>query len=242
MNLVAYTRVSTGEQVHNGNGLSTQAEAIGRWAASHNHTIVQWCTDEGITGKVFDRPGLLECLALIEGDGSIEGVVAHAETRYGRTIEVQEAFFAKVWAAGGRVFSVEVGEVLEDDVDDPMRTAMRQFRGIMSQLEAGMIRKRLREGKRAKIRRGDYAGGPIPFGWRVVGDQFLPLKYEQDVLEEMWRMMDGGMTNYEVAATLNRKGIPTRSGARWRPTSISRQLRPGQHPTSRSSVLTTSER
>src|SRR5207244_11738718 len=86
--------------------------------------------------------------------------------RLARTLSVQEAALASVWAQGGRVFLPE-GEVLRDDPDDPMRTAMRQMMGVFSQLERGMITARLRAGRAAKAASGGYAYGSPPFGWRA---------------------------------------------------------------------------
>ena len=63
----------------------------------------------------------------------------------------QEGVLAQVWASGGRAFSLgDGGEVLEDDPDDPIRTAVRQMRGVFAQLERGLIRQRMARGKKAK--------------------------------------------------------------------------------------------
>ncbi len=61
---------------------------------------------------------------------------------------MQEAILAQAWAAGGRVFAADAGEILADDADDPMRIAMRQMMGVFAQLERGMIRARMARGKR----------------------------------------------------------------------------------------------
>ena len=44
-------------------------------------------------------------------------------------------------------------ELLEDDPDDPMRTAIRQMRGS-AQLERGLIRQRMANGRREKKAQG----------------------------------------------------------------------------------------
>jgi DNA invertase Pin-like site-specific DNA recombinase len=80
---------------------------------------------------------------------------------------VQEAILAQAWAAGGRVFAADAGEILADDADDPMRTAMRQMMGVFAQLERGMIRARMARSKRAAAAPGRYTGGLVPLGQRV---------------------------------------------------------------------------
>ena len=62
------------------------------------------------------------------------------------------------------MFSADGGEILEDDPDDPMRTAIRQMRGVFSQLERALLVKRLRNGKQAKAAQGGYTGVGVPLG------------------------------------------------------------------------------
>jgi hypothetical protein len=57
--------------------------------------------------------------------------------RLARTLVVQEAVLGHVWKHTGRVFAVDVGEVLQDDPDDPMRTAIREIMGVFAQRERG---------------------------------------------------------------------------------------------------------
>jgi DNA invertase Pin-like site-specific DNA recombinase len=152
--LVAYLRVSTVAQAEDGLGLDVQQQAIERWAAAGGHTLVATFRDEGISGTkdAADRPGLASALAAVE-DGA-EGLVVYKLDRLARALTVQEAVLAQVWKSGGRAWAVDVGEVLRDDPDDPMRTAMRQMVGVFAQLERAMIAARMRAGRRLKAQRG----------------------------------------------------------------------------------------
>ena len=231
MNLIGYLRVSTDEQVRNGQGLDIQRQAIVRWASSHNHTIVAWCSDEGITGTRIDRPGLLEVYELLT---EADGVVAQADTRYGRTLEVQESFFGKVWSMRKHVFSVDVGEIREDDPDDPMRTAMRRIRGVMAELEAGLIRKRLSDGRIAARAQGKRMGGPRTYGWQWAGTgRMIPVRSEQDTLYLIKEWREAGITMTGIVNRLNERRIPTTNGAHWSVTQLKRMLPPGVHPDDR---------
>jgi len=142
--LVAYVRVSTESQAEEGLGLEVQEQAIRAYAALHYQELVAITQDEGISGTkpAAERPGLTEALALIE-DGGAEGLIVARLDRLARTLVVQEAVLGHVWKHTGRVFSVDVGEVLQDDPDDPMRTAMRQMMGVFAQLERAHISARL---------------------------------------------------------------------------------------------------
>lgn len=63
----------------------------------------------------------------------------------------QEALLATVWRRGGRVFVVGLGEVIEDDPDDPDRTFVRQVMGAAAKLERSLIVKRMADGKRCGV-------------------------------------------------------------------------------------------
>ncbi len=42
-----------------------------------------------------------------------------------------------IWRDGGHAFSDDQAEILRDDPDDPMRTALRQMQGVFAQLDRG---------------------------------------------------------------------------------------------------------
>lgn len=182
--VVAYLRVSTEKQIE-GQGLDIQERAIKAWAASNGSRIVATFRDEGVSGAKDEdeREGLVAALQTIEA-GLADGLVVYSLDRLARGLAVQEAILGRVWAISGdrakaaehrptgyrpaRVFSVcDGGEVLEDDPDDPMRKAMRQMRGVFSELERGMIRKRMRSGQRAAAARKAKVYGSPAFGFRA---------------------------------------------------------------------------
>ena len=115
---VAYLRVSTVGQVEDGHGLEIQEERGRQWAKSHGHSILGFYADEGISGKIDTRAGLEEALSAVRFN-SAEGIVVASLDRLARSLTVQEAALQQVWSAGGRVFSIDTGEVMADDPDDP---------------------------------------------------------------------------------------------------------------------------
>ena len=82
-----YTRVSTEEQVKDGNSLNNQRQAIEKYAEAHNIEIVGWFTDEGVSAKTAHRPGLESMLeACRENKGEVEHVVVYNISRISRNI------------------------------------------------------------------------------------------------------------------------------------------------------------
>jgi len=217
--LAAYLRVSSETQL-DGQGLDVQERAIARWATEHGHRVALTFRDEGRAGTLDapDRPGLAETLDAV-ADGKVEGVVVYALDRLARSLAVQEAALGAVWKLGARVFTVDGGEVQEDDPDDPLRTAMRQMRGVFAQLDRGQVVKRLRDGRRAKAAAGKKAVGDYPYGYRGAGKgrerDMVPHPAEQAVIRRIAELRAGGASYRSIATTLDAEGRSPRRAGRW---------------------------
>lgn len=220
---VAYLRVSTEGQVRNGQGLSIQERDVRAWAKANGHAVVAVCADEGLTGTLDadKRPGLVKALNMIRSPEATALLVPSLD-RLGRTVTVQEAALALIWDAKGRVYSADQGEILEDDKDDPMRTAIRQMRGVMHQLDKALISKRLRAGRRAKAEQGGYVGGTMAYGFRLRDGQVEADPEEQKVVKMVGRLARKGESLRSIALALEEAGYKPRSGGTWQPNTIRR--------------------
>jgi DNA invertase Pin-like site-specific DNA recombinase len=193
-----YARVS----VSNGSdSIPAQLEHCRAYAATEGFGIVAEFSDDGISGAKGDdeRDGLAAAIAAIE-DGQAGVIIAHRADRYARALHVQEAVYAAVWRAGGRVFEAIGGEILEDDPDDPYRTAMRQMAGVFAQLERGLIRARMQGGRRRAQAAGRHIGGHRPYGYTIDADSgnLTPLQSEQVVIARIRALRCGGAGIREI--------------------------------------------
>jgi DNA invertase Pin-like site-specific DNA recombinase len=224
MKLAGYARVSTTHQAEEGLGLDVQQRAIRAWARTNHHRIVRMFKDGGVSGSngVEEREALPDALNLIAGGGA-DGLVVARLDRLARNLTVQEAILGRVWAAGGHVFTADLGEVPKDDPDDPMRTALRQMVGVFSQLERAMITARLRAGRRLKADRGGFAGfGSPPFGLRAENGQLVPDEEEQKALSLIRRLHGRGRSLRQIADALEAAGHRPRRGKVWHAESLRR--------------------
>lgn len=233
LRLVAYIRVSTDAQV-DGYGLEAQNLAVTSWAKSNGHRVVQVCADEGVSGTTdaFDREGLACAIDAIE-TGIADALVLPRLDRLARQLTVQEAVLAHLWQRAGRVFCADSGEILADDADDPMRTAMRQMAGVFAQLDRAMIVKRLRDGRRVKAAKGGYVAGSPRYGWRAESGELVEDSAEQAVIARMVAMKVAGMSMNAIAAALNCEGTPSKRGGIWRADAVARVLDPAARESAR---------
>jgi DNA invertase Pin-like site-specific DNA recombinase len=221
--VIAYCRVSTIGQARDGLGLPTQERMLRAWVRRQNHKLVAIVSENGKSGTLPDteRPGLLEVLSAIRTKKA-DAIVTTSLDRIARALTVQEAVLAKVWSMGGQVFTVD-GEVVRDDPDDPMRTAMRQMAGVFHELDRKLVVKRLRNGRQTKAARGGHAVGAPPYGWRAQDAELVEDETEQATLEQIRMWKDDGLSLSAVARRLNDQGIQARRG-RWHPTTVARVL------------------
>jgi DNA invertase Pin-like site-specific DNA recombinase len=222
--LAAYTRVSTVGQVREGYSLEAQRADIRAWSKADDHRIALWCSDDGISGAngVDARQGLYEALQALQ-DGRVHGIVFTSLDRLARKLPEQEGVLAEVWRAGGRVFSLgDGGEVLEDDPDDPMRTAIRQMRGVFAQLERGLIRQRMAKGRREKKAQGGYVAGSPRFGLKAQDKALVVHEDEAEVIARIKALRDEGLSLRAIVRRLEAEDVRTKRGARWHPTTVAR--------------------
>lgn len=221
--LIGYIRVSTSGQAEDGLGLDVQRAAIAGWADRLSHDLLEVIADEGVSGTLpaHERPGLARALDLVRV-GAVEGVVVHRLDRLARLLTVQEAALAAVWSADGRVFEVTGGEVLRDDPEDPMRTAIRQVMGIFSQLERATVVARMSAGRRLKAERGGYAGGAPGFGWAAQERDLVIEPDEQRTLKRVLELREAGLSWRRIAAVLGAEGRTPKRASAWHPETLRR--------------------
>ncbi|TQN44407.1 DNA invertase Pin-like site-specific DNA recombinase [Blastococcus colisei] len=223
MRVVGYVRVSTREQAEHGLGLDVQERSIRKWAKANGHRLVAIHADAGVSGSngVEDRIGLPLVLEAVR-DGQVDALVVARLDRLARALTVQEATLAAVWRMGGRLFTVDSGEVLPDDPDDPMRTAMRQMVGVFSELERRMVVKRLRDGRRRKAELGGFAFGSPSYGQRAEAGVLVDDEREAAALSRIRELHEEGASLRAMAATLTTEGHRPKRSDRWHPQSLAR--------------------
>lgn len=207
---ISYLRVSTEGQL-DGFGLDVQRDSVAALADAEGFTIVAEYVDEGICGAE-DLSVRLDLAAALDhlGTGDAKVLVIPKLDRLARDMVLQEQVLAEAWRHGAAVVSCLPGERLycqPDDPTDPSRTLIRQILGAVAQYDRSMIRARLMGGRRRKLARDGYAGGPEPYGWSDPD--------ERAVLDEVRAQRDRGRAWRAIADSLNVAERFKRNGSPW---------------------------
>lgn len=220
MRLISYLRVSSVTQL-DGFGLDVQRKAVRAWAKAHGHKIVGEYVDAGVSGalEATERPGLSEALQQLRRPPNADGLLVARLDRLARKLTVQEAILALVWREGGQVFTADQGEVLVDDPDDPLRSAIRQMVGVFAELDRRTVVKRMRDGIRAKAATGRKATGSYAYGTQPVGKgrerDAGPRDDEQAAIARIVELRAAERSYRAIATTLDAEGHRPRRAASW---------------------------
>ena len=161
---VAYFRTSSAANVGaDKDTVQRQRDAVTAYATAHGLEIVREFHDAAVSGAdpIDRRPGFVELLAYIHGDGARAILVENAG-RFARDLAVQLAGHDLLKARGIELIPVDAPEHFTDET--PTAVMVRQILGAVAQFEkAGLVQKlrHARERKRAETGRCE-GRKPVP--------------------------------------------------------------------------------
>jgi len=217
MRVVGYIRVSTEGQAKDGFGMDAQRKQIEDYCALHHHEILEFVVDEGKSGAKEDRPGFDR---IIYGDienPPVEAVVVAAADRIARDITVY--YYYKHELRGRKIELISVKE--DWGSMGAFAPVYEALLASWAQIEREAIAKRTMGGKLAKKRKGGaYIGGMLPYGYRSVEGQLVPVPEEAAVVRRMFALWRSGEGYVGIKRVLDAEGVLTRRGKEWNPSTI----------------------
>lgn len=201
--VVAYVRVSTGEQATSGLGLDAQRATIQAEADRRGWTIVEWCEDAGASAKsMANRPGLAEALAAIE-NGQAAGIVVAKLDRLSRSLVDFAGLMARASVEGWNLVALDLGV----DLSTPAGRFLANVMASAAEWEREIIGARTRDALAAKKAAGATLGRP-----RQLPDA---------VRERIVSAHQAGASFATIARDLTADNVPTaQGGAKWWPSTV----------------------
>ncbi len=233
MSLAAiYARVSTPGQREDGTSLETQVAACLESAREQGDSVPpEYILQEQASGADTNRPLLVKLRELVR-DGKINVVIIYHPDRLSRDATDLMVLWEEITEQG-----VEIRLVQGPAGTSPEDKLLRFIFGYKSETERRDILERTMRGKRktAEMGRLPVGSGLGLFGYRyewssdgsgskpkLVGRTILP--DEAAVVRLIFDLCISGICVYEIARTLNLKGIPTKGGGKWHPLTVKRVL------------------
>ena len=222
MKTVIYCRVSTEGQEQDGTSLQTQLNACLNYCNLKGYEIVNQYS-EAWSGLSLERPKLEELREKVRSD-SIDAVVVYSLDRFSRDpvhgvilMQELEKHAVLLEAATETVDNSEVGKLVF------------YIKGYAAKLDAERRRDATGRGKMAMLKSGKLPQGVgigiYGYHWVKETKKRIPIESEAKVVQRMFGMMASGVSCFKIAVTLNSENIPTKSGKKWEPRTVSRILR-----------------
>jgi len=196
----------------NGLSLDAQIDAGRRYAAMAGLGVIGEFREVQSGKKASNRPKLQEALALCKKHRAVFHI--WSLSRAARSVRDSIEIIDTLTRAGCDILS----STENVDTSTPMgRMAVTLIQSV-AQLELELCSERITNSLNLKRTRGERLGGKLPYGYKVAanGKELIEVKAEIKTIEFMIVERNRGKSYAKIAALLNSKNIPTKTGKEWR--------------------------
>lgn len=159
--IYAYYRVSTQTQAER-NSTSMQIDVVTKYAETNGIEIADSFSDEGVSGTILERPGMMDLINILEPGDKI---IVQNTSRLWRDLYVQALLMKEIEKAGCDVISVEQPNY-SIYVKDPNDILINGMMELLDRYEKAQISMKLYKGRKAKSYKGDKPCGVAPYGYK----------------------------------------------------------------------------
>lgn len=211
MNCIEYIRVSTKRQADEDKfGRDVQKSMIREFCEKNKFNIVETFED-AMSGDEEQRPGLIAAHSYCI-DNNIKMIIVAKMDRLGREMRVSLNWKYLLMQDGIKVID-STAPFFDDET--PTVRLMTNVSGAVAQFAKEELLQRMYKGKQEKVRRGQYAGGQPPYGYKVVNKELIPDESTFAIVELIRKYYNDGMSYSKIAATLNVMDICTKRGGKF---------------------------
>ena len=221
-----YARVSSEMQAEEGISIEAQLAEMREYAAGREWVVMGEFVDAGVTGRTFDRPGILAVLAAVQA-GSVDILLVHELSRLSRT-SVSETFAVFDILGDAGVGFASVKEPMFD-LSTPTGRLMLSLISAMNQYYVDMLIMHTKKAKRHRARQGLYNHSILPYGYLPTPEADQPpviAPQEAAAVRLIFECYATGNYSFQqLADLLNDKGYHTREGKRFSKDTVTDMVR-----------------
>lgn len=213
-----------------------QRESVAGWASSKGATVIGEAVDLDVSASKttpFERPELsawmrdradeFDVLAFWRSDRAVRSMADMSDLA--RWARQNNKLIVFVEGIGGAPLELDFRTI------SPVSELIVMIMSFAAQMEAQAIKERVLGAREFMRREGRWAGGQVPYGYRVVdhpdGTGYALALDEKTaaVVRRIAKEVISGKTLYAVSRDLDAEGIPTAKGGKWSPALLSGLLR-----------------
>lgn len=209
---IGYARVSTGGQARDGVSMEMQQARFKSWSDANDADLMEIFTDAGLSGaRASNRPGLLAAIKAARKHRA--ALVVYSLSRLARNVVDAIRITDELHRAGADLVS------LTEKIDTTSASGRVFFTimAAMAEFERGQIAERTAAAMAHLRKQGRRISGKIPFGYDLSGDgrNLVENPDEREAIDLMRSLRSEGLSLRKIAADLDQRDIPTKSGTRW---------------------------
>ena len=195
------------------NSISGQRIIIRNFINNHpdlkNSIIKEYC-DDGYSGINFKRPGIIKLLDDVKS-GTVNCIIVKDLSRFGRNFIEVGNYLEQIFP----VFNIRFIAV-NDNYDSNIKSGCMSnieiaFRNLMNEEYSKDISAKIKATKEIQKKQGLYINGIAPYGYKVKDKQLVVDNYAAEIVRQIFKMAEMGISCMNIAKALNSENIPTRS-------------------------------
>ena len=199
----AYARVSTLQQVDEGESLDVQQRQLAGYAQLHGFDIGRSFIERGVSGAkpLAERPQGAALLAVLKPGDVV--ITAKLDRMFRSALDALD-ILGQLKTRGVSLHMIDLGG---DTTGNGVSKLVFTILSAVAEAERDRIRERISEAKAGQRQRGEFLGGLAPYGYRRVGEKGLePIPEKADYIRRMVRYRDRGYSLRKIQETLDSEG------------------------------------
>ena len=207
-----YIRLSVEFNGQRGDSLETQKKIMESFAALHPDIQVSGIyTDNGITGRTFERAAFQQMLADIE-DGKINCIIVKDLSRLGRST-IDTGYYIEKYFPVRQVRFIAVNDQYDSEANQNNgEHIILPFKNMVNEAYAADISRKVRSQTRQSMKSGNYIGARPPYGYRKDPENCHKLIVNEETapaVRDIFQWAADGVSLNRIATQLNEQGIIT---------------------------------
>lgn len=209
---VGDVRISSDSQMEN-TSIGEQVRQIEAFCVSQGWQLAAIFKDEGVSGSTKERDGYQDMLYYIQQpEHEVGGIVVTKSDRIHRQLNHLLDLIEEELEPHGMAF-ISVTERM--DTSTPQGKIFLQMLGGFAEFERATINERTKGGRIATARKNQYAGGGVPYGYRLLNGQIILDEQQARTVKHIFQEYVEGTNPYRIAKLLNKAGVQTKTGKAW---------------------------
>ena len=207
-----YIRLSVEFNGKRGDSLETQRQIMEAYAAlCPDLEIVEVYTDNGITGRTFEREAFQRMLADVDA-GKINCIMVKDLSRLGRNT-IDTGYYIEKYFPLHSVRFISVNDQFDsEDSENSGNHLIVPLKNMINEAYAADISKKVRAQQNQAMRDGEFVGGRPPYGYRKDPDNCHRLLVNEDtapIVRQIFQWTVDGVALNVIVKRLNEQGVMT---------------------------------